>query len=188
MGNAHLSANTLGNFTTNCLFSTFDRATWKAIDVSWFRESISEKYRSSSVGTWSSAETDRSQQKWSSKCCALRGCLRSRIDCKKAYTVRLSVVHFNPVRAIAQFYSSNLTHTQFDLIQPLLPPAKPGGRYRSTSLWAVLNAIFYVVTQGGKWRDIPGNFPASPWFGSWYGGWRNLSHPFSTNLLRLFQK
>ncbi|PSB24862.1 hypothetical protein C7B82_25535 [Stenomitos frigidus ULC18] len=41
-----------------------------------------------------------------------------------------------------------------------MPAAKPGGRPRSTSLWAVLNAIFYVVTQGCKWRAIPADFPA----------------------------
>ncbi|MEM8544241.1 MAG: transposase, partial [Cyanobacteria bacterium P01_H01_bin.119] len=42
------------------------------------------------------------------------------------------------------------------MIEPLIPPAKPGGRPRSADMWAVINAIFYVVVQGCKWRDIPG--------------------------------
>ncbi|MBW4695296.1 MAG: transposase [Lyngbya sp. HA4199-MV5] len=61
---------------------------------------------------------------------------------------------------MVKFYSSNLTRAHFDLIQPLLPAAKPGDRPRSTSLWAMLNAIFYVVTQGCQWQDLPGDFPA----------------------------
>lgn len=58
-------------------------------------------------------------------------------------------------------YSSNLTQDQFELIEPLIPPAKPGGRPREVEMWAVINAILYVVVQGCKWRDIPGDLP--PW-------------------------
>ena len=76
---------------------------------------------------------------------------------------------------MVKFYSSNLTRTQIDLIQPLLPPAEPGGRPRSTSLWAVLNAIFYVVTQGCKWRDLPGDFPAWQTVYTYFRTWRKDS-------------
>lgn len=58
-------------------------------------------------------------------------------------------------------YSSNLTRDQFELIATLLPAAKPGGRPRSVCLWSVLNGILYVVVQGCKWRDLPGDLP--PW-------------------------
>lgn len=58
-------------------------------------------------------------------------------------------------------YSSNLTRDQFELLESLIPPAKPGGRSRTVDMWAVLNAILYVVVQGCKWRDIPGDLP--PW-------------------------
>ena len=58
-------------------------------------------------------------------------------------------------------YSSNLTRDQFELIETLLPAAKPGGRPRSVCLWSVLNGILYVVVQGCKWRDLPGDLP--PW-------------------------
>jgi len=45
-------------------------------------------------------------------------------------------------------YSSNLTQAQWELLESLIPPAKPGGRPREVDIWAVLNAIFYVLTQG----------------------------------------
>jgi len=73
---------------------------------------------------------------------------------------------------MVKFYSSNLSYAQFDLIQPLLPPAKPGGRPRSTNLWAALNVIFYVVTQGCKWRDIPSDFPAWQTVYTYFRNWR----------------
>ncbi len=62
---------------------------------------------------------------------------------------------------MSEAYTSNLTRDQFELIEPLLPPAKPGGRPRSVCLWAVLNAILYLVKQGCSWRDLPSDFPAS---------------------------
>ena len=73
---------------------------------------------------------------------------------------------------MVKFYSSNLSYAQFDLIRPLLPPAKRGGRPRSTNLWAVLNAMLYVVTQGCKWRDLPGDFPAWQTVYTYFRNWR----------------
>jgi hypothetical protein len=39
-------------------------------------------------------------------------------------------------------YPDNLTREHYELIEPLLPAAKPGGRPREVDLWEVLNAIF----------------------------------------------
>ena len=60
---------------------------------------------------------------------------------------------------MSKAYSSNLTQAQFELIELLIPPVKPGGRPREVDMWAILNAILYVVVQGVKWSDIPGNLP-----------------------------
>ncbi len=47
---------------------------------------------------------------------------------------------------MSKAYSSNLTLTQWELLQPLIPVAKKGGRPREVDVWEVLNAIFYVLT------------------------------------------
>jgi putative transposase len=38
-------------------------------------------------------------------------------------------------------YPSDLTDEQWELVRPLLPAAKPGGRPRSVDLREVLNAV-----------------------------------------------
>lgn len=58
-------------------------------------------------------------------------------------------------------YPSDLTDAQWQLLQPLLPPAKPGGRRRTTDVRAVLNALFYLNREGCTWRALPHDFP--PW-------------------------
>src|ERR1700751_2598284 len=58
-------------------------------------------------------------------------------------------------------YPSDLTDAQWQLLQPLLPAAKPGGRPRQTDLREVANAIFYLNREGCTWRALPHDFP--PW-------------------------
>lgn len=45
-------------------------------------------------------------------------------------------------------YPSDLTDEQWQVIQPLLPPAKPGGRPRSIDLREVVNTLFCQVRTG----------------------------------------
>ncbi len=68
---------------------------------------------------------------------------------------------------MSKAYSSNLTQAQFELIEPLIPPAKPGERPREVDMWAVSNAILYVLVQGCKWRDLPGDLPPWSTVGTW---------------------
>jgi putative transposase len=58
-------------------------------------------------------------------------------------------------------YPTDLTDEQWKLVEPLLPPAKPGGRPRKTDLREVLNALFYLNRAGCQWRMLPHEFP--PW-------------------------
>ncbi|MBO1349762.1 MAG: IS5 family transposase [Hormoscilla sp. GUM202] len=69
-------------------------------------------------------------------------------------------------------YTSDLTVEQYELIKPLIPAAKPGGRPREVSMWYVLNAIFDLVTQGCKWRDLPSDFPAWQTVYRYFRNWR----------------
>ena len=50
---------------------------------------------------------------------------------------------------MSKAYSSNLTQWQWELIEPLIPLAKPGGRDREVEIWSVLNAIFDVHIKRG---------------------------------------
>jgi len=45
-------------------------------------------------------------------------------------------------------YASDLTEEEFALISPMLPPAKGGGRRRTTALREVLNAILHLLRNG----------------------------------------
>lgn len=56
-----------------------------------------------------------------------------------------------------------LTDEQFQMLVPLLPPAKPGGRPRTTELRGVMDALFYLVRTGCQWRQLPPIRPFPPW-------------------------
>lgn len=58
-------------------------------------------------------------------------------------------------------YDTNLTDQQWELLEPYIFKAKPGGRPRSTNVREVINAIFYVLKNGCMWRSLPRDFP--PW-------------------------
>lgn len=73
---------------------------------------------------------------------------------------------------MSKAYSSNLTREQFELLEHLIPPAKPGGRPRRVDLWQILNALFYLLVQGCKWRDLPADFPAWQTVYTYFRNWR----------------
>jgi putative transposase len=58
-------------------------------------------------------------------------------------------------------YPSDLSDAQWRALEPLLPPAKPGGRPRRVDLRAVVDAILYVACNGTTWRALPHDYP--PW-------------------------
>jgi putative transposase len=70
-------------------------------------------------------------------------------------------------------YPSDISDEEWVILEPLIPPAKPGGRPRSTDIREVINAIFYLDRTGGQWRALPHEFP--PWSTVWsyFRRWRN---------------
>lgn len=58
-------------------------------------------------------------------------------------------------------YPTDLTDEQWEMVRPLLPKAKPGGRPRSVDLREVLDGVLYVVRGGVPWRMLPNDLP--PW-------------------------
>jgi len=58
-------------------------------------------------------------------------------------------------------YETDLTDAAWELVKPLLPAARHGGRPRTTDVRTVVNAIFYLLRTGCQWRLLPHQFP--PW-------------------------
>ncbi|MBM0745079.1 IS5 family transposase (plasmid) [Phormidium sp. CLA17] len=71
-------------------------------------------------------------------------------------------------------YSSDLTDAEWHRIEPLLPTGKPVGRLREVDLRQVLDAIFYRVENGVKWRNLPADFPAWQTVYSYFRLWVRL--------------
>jgi transposase len=70
-------------------------------------------------------------------------------------------------------YPSDLTDQEWAILEPLLPPAKPGGRPRTTDLREVVNAISYVNRTGCQWRALPKDFPPWPTVWTYFRKFRN---------------
>jgi transposase len=56
-------------------------------------------------------------------------------------------------------YPSDLTDAEWALVEPLIPPAKRGGRKRTVDVREVLNGIFYILATGCQWRALPKDLP-----------------------------
>ncbi len=56
-------------------------------------------------------------------------------------------------------YATDLTDEAWQLLKPLLPPEKAGGRPRKYALRDVINAIQYVLRAGCAWRLMPHDLP-----------------------------
>jgi transposase len=56
-------------------------------------------------------------------------------------------------------YPSDLTNAEWALVEPMIPPAKRGGRKRTVDVREVLNGIFYVLSTGCQWNAVPTDLP-----------------------------
>ena len=56
-------------------------------------------------------------------------------------------------------YPSDLIDAEWALVEPMIPPAKHGGRKRSVDVREVLNGIFYVLSTGCQWNAVPTDLP-----------------------------
>jgi putative transposase len=70
-------------------------------------------------------------------------------------------------------YPSDLRDEEWKLIEPLLPPARRGGRRRTTDLRAVVNGILYVGSSGCQWRMLPRDFPPRSTVQGYFYRWRD---------------
>jgi putative transposase len=77
-------------------------------------------------------------------------------------------------------YRSDMTDAQWELIEPLIPPAKHGGRPRKVERREVVNTLFYQARTGVQWDYLPHDLlPKSTvwdYFVAWQsdGTWQKL--------------
>ena len=56
-------------------------------------------------------------------------------------------------------YPSDLTDEEWAHIEPLIPPAKPGGGKRRVKMREVADGVMYVLSTGCQWRSLPKDLP-----------------------------
>jgi putative transposase len=56
-------------------------------------------------------------------------------------------------------YPTDLTEEEWQILKPLLPPEKSGGRPRKYPMREVLNGIQYILRGGCAWRLMPHDLP-----------------------------
>ena len=77
-------------------------------------------------------------------------------------------------------YTTDLSDEEWQLLAPLLPPEKPGGRPRKYPMREVINGIQYILRGGCAWRLMPHDLPhwqtAYQTFRAWRqdGTWRRI--------------
>jgi putative transposase len=85
-------------------------------------------------------------------------------------------------------YRSDLTDAQWELVKPLLPPAKSGGRPREVDLREVVNTLFYQARTGVQWDYLPHDLApkSSAWdyFVAWSrdGTWQKIVDALRTEV------
>lgn len=70
-------------------------------------------------------------------------------------------------------YPSDMTDREWALAAPFIPPAKTGGRRRTTDMREVLNALLYLASAGCAWRLLPKCFPPASTVRRYFYAWRD---------------
>src|SRR6266704_661103 len=56
-------------------------------------------------------------------------------------------------------YPTDLSDAEWERLAPLIPPARTGGRPRTTNMREALNALLYLLRTGCQWAMLPKEFP-----------------------------
>ena len=69
-----------------------------------------------------------------------------------------------------QAYPTDLSEAEWQVLDPLVPAPKPGGRPAKYPRREIVNGILYVLRTGCAWRLLPHDFP--PWRIVFYYFWQ----------------
>lgn len=70
-------------------------------------------------------------------------------------------------------YPTDLTDAQWEIIAPLLPPAKHGGRPRVVNLREIVNTILYLNRTGCQWDMLPHDLQPKSTAYEYFSQWRD---------------
>lgn len=70
-------------------------------------------------------------------------------------------------------YPTDLTDEQWEVLEQLIPPAKPGGRPRTVDLREVLNALLYLMRAGCQWGMLPHDLLPKSTVYEYFAAWRD---------------
>lgn len=74
---------------------------------------------------------------------------------------------------VRKAYSTDLTDEQWAILEPLIPPAKSGGRDREVNLREILNALMYINRTGCQWELLPHDLPPKSTVHVYFSRWRD---------------
>src|SRR5271155_4290323 len=69
-------------------------------------------------------------------------------------------------------YPSDLTDDEWELVGPLIPPAKRGGRRRTKDERDLVNGLMYVLSTSCQWRYVPKDLPPKSTLHEYLDRWR----------------
>jgi putative transposase len=69
-------------------------------------------------------------------------------------------------------YLTDLTDEQWAILQPLIPPVKPGGRPREVAMREVINTILYLNRTGCQWDMLPHDLLPKSTVYEYFAQWR----------------
>ena len=70
-------------------------------------------------------------------------------------------------------YKTDVTDAQWAVLQPLIPPAKHGGRPRAVDVREVVNTLFYQARTGVQWDMLPHDLAAKSTAYDYFKAWRD---------------
>jgi putative transposase len=70
-------------------------------------------------------------------------------------------------------YATDLTDDQWAILEPLIPPAKRGGRPREVDMREVINTILYLNRTGCQWEMVPHDLLPKSTVYDYFAAWRD---------------
>jgi putative transposase len=70
-------------------------------------------------------------------------------------------------------YLTDLTDEQWAILEPLIPPAKPGGRPRKVNMREVINTLLYLNRTGCQWDLLPHDLLPKSTVYEYFARWRD---------------